>query len=145
VKPKAVEASAVAPNAPEGHLPPPLLVAEEQSEQGPVPEDPQVAEAFKLIDGNGNGSLTRIEVIKACRKDEQVRKLLGLPEKLDDGARDKLEGVFQGMDEDHDKMVDMGEFQRWMARLKAEGRFEYQSSKKATGADGEQLALPAAQ
>ena len=41
------------------------------------------------------------QVIKACRnpQNEQVRKVLGLPSKIDESSREALEAVFQDMDE----------------------------------------------
>ena len=44
-----------------------------------------------------DGVLSRIEVIKACRADERVRELLGLPRVIrqEDGTRDAFEAVFQ--------------------------------------------------
>ena len=41
------------------------------------------------------------QVIKACRnpQNEQVRKVMGLPSKIDESSREALEAVFQDMDE----------------------------------------------
>ena len=77
-------------------------------------------EAFKLIDKNGDGVLSRIEVIQACRSDERVAKLLRLPQtiKQEDGSRDRFEEIFQQMDTDDSKEVDMEEFQRfWVSQV----------------------------
>ena len=38
--------------------------------------------AFESIDKDGSGAISRIEVIQACKADEGVRSLLGLPEKI---------------------------------------------------------------
>ena len=69
-------------------------------------------EAFSLIDKNGDGTLTRIEVIQACRSDQRVRELLRLPETIrqEDGSREAFESVFQKMDKDDSKGVDFEEF-----------------------------------
>eukprot|EP00966_Prymnesium_polylepis_P287133 6631815-Prymnesium_polylepis.1 len=66
-------------------------------------------EAFQLIDRNGDGTLTRIEVIQACRHDARVRELLRLPETIrqEDGSREAFEEVFQKMDKDDSKGVDL--------------------------------------
>ena len=60
---------------------------------GEVP-DPRkaVKAAFELIDKNGDGELSRIEVIKAVRTHASVRALLSLPEVIrqEDGTRDVL-------------------------------------------------------
>jgi hypothetical protein len=52
-----------------------------------------VAAAFALIDKNGNGWLSRAEVIKALRTEPSVRALLGLGETVrqEDGSRGKFE------------------------------------------------------
>ena len=42
-----------------------------------LPATSEIAEAFARIDTNGDGVLSRIEVIKACRADEGVRGLRG--------------------------------------------------------------------
>ena len=70
------------------------------------------AEAFELIDKNGDGRLTRIEVIQACKHDPRVRELLRLPETIrqEDGSREAFEQVFQRMDKDDSKSVDLEEF-----------------------------------
>ena len=77
----------------------------------------QCNEAFQLIDKNSDGVLTRIEVIKACRADAEVRVLLGLPEKIrqEDGTRDAFEAVFQRLDADDSKAIDLLEFRRVFA------------------------------
>ena len=55
-----------------------------------------IAEAFARIDANGDGVLSRTEVI-ACRANEDIRALLGLPKVIrqEDGTRDAFEAVFQ--------------------------------------------------
>ena len=37
-----------------------------------------IEQAFRLIDKNGNGVLSRTEVIKAVRTNQSVRNILGL-------------------------------------------------------------------
>jgi hypothetical protein len=68
--------------------------------------------AFALIDKNGNGTLSRGEVIIACRESEEVRTLLGLPKVIrqEDGSRDRFEAVFQRLDKDETKAIDQDEF-----------------------------------
>jgi hypothetical protein len=53
-----------------------------------------IAAAFSLIDANGDGVLSRAEVIKACRASERVLTLLGLPKTIrqEDGSRDAVLG-----------------------------------------------------
>lgn len=45
--------------------------------------------AFDLVDANGNGVLSRAEVILATRKSSEIRRLMGLPSQLraDDGSQ----------------------------------------------------------
>ena len=71
-----------------------------------------IAEAFSLIDANGDGVLSRAEVIKACRASERVRTLLGLPKNIrqEDGTRDSFEEVFQKFDADDSKSITLDEF-----------------------------------
>ena len=73
----------------------------------------QCEEAFRLIDKNGDGVLSRIEVIQACRNDGEVARLLRLPQQIkqEDGSRDRFEEIFQMMDIDDSKEVDLQEFQ----------------------------------
>ena len=81
--------------------------------------------AFALIDKNGNGRLSRAEVIQAVRRDAGVRDLLGLPEHInqEDGSLDAVEHVFQGMDVDASKDVDLEE---WRAAFRADGPLHQQ-------------------
>ena len=80
----------------------------------PGADDESCREAFGLIGRNRDGILTRIEVIQACREDERVRILLGLPQYIrqEDGTRDCLEAVFQRLDADDSKSIDFDEFSR---------------------------------
>ena len=65
-----------------------------------------------MIDANGDGVLSRAEVIKACRASERVRTLLGLPKNIrqEDGTRDSFEVVFQKFDADDSKSITLDEF-----------------------------------
>jgi chromosome segregation ATPase len=58
-----------------------------------------VAEAFALLDRNGDGSLSRAEVIKGLRAQPTVRALLGLGAvvRQEDGTRDAFEAVYQAI------------------------------------------------
>jgi hypothetical protein len=69
-------------------------------------------EAFNLIDKNNDGLLSRIEVIQASRRNAKVRALFGLPASIrqEDGTRDRFEEVFQKIDTNDDKQIDLEEF-----------------------------------
>lgn len=77
--------------------------------------------AFKKMDRNGDGRLSRAEVIQALRKDAEVRELLGLEEfetiRQEDGSRDAFEKVFQALDADSSKLIDEREFCRFFERV----------------------------
>ena len=74
-----------------------------------------VREAFNRIDKNGDGTLSRIEVVQALRSSEEVRMLLHLPQKIrqEDGTRDLFERVFQKMDADESKSITLPEFEAY--------------------------------
>jgi len=74
-----------------------------------------VREAFSLIDVNGDGVLSRIEVIKAVRTHKRVRALLKLPHQIrqEDGTRDAFEMVFQQIDTDDSKTISAYEFESY--------------------------------
>ena len=85
-----------------------------------------IAEAFSLIDANGDGVLSRAEVIKACRASERVRTLLGLPKNIrqEDGTRDSFEEVFQKFDADDSKSITLDEFSRRLLKSDAADKVE---------------------
>lgn len=68
--------------------------------------------AFRKIDINQDGVLSRAEIIRAVRKSQEVSVLLGLPMRIhqEDGTREQFEAVFQAMDTDENKTVDLEEF-----------------------------------
>ena len=74
-----------------------------------------VRAAFKRIDKNGDGTLSRIEVVKALRSDAEVQVLLHLPQKIrqEDGTRDLFERVFQQIDADQSKSITLPEFEAY--------------------------------
>lgn len=74
-----------------------------------------IAEAFRKIDRSGDGSLSRAEVIAACRKDADVRSMLGMPADFQDSDREHFERIFQAMDGDADKRISLDEFVRFFS------------------------------
>ena len=73
--------------------------------------------AFRRIDKSGDGSLSRAELVEACRQDAAVRALLGLPPiiRQEDGSRDQFERVFQQLDADASQSVSLDEFVRFFS------------------------------
>lgn len=75
-----------------------------------------IADAFSRVDANGDGVLTRAELIKALRKDPSLQALLQLPGKVGDEQRAAFEEVFQGMDADDDRSISCVEFTEFIAK-----------------------------
>ena len=72
---------------------------------------------FNFIDKDNTGFITRAEFITALRgtgdKNEKIRELLGLPQKITDKEREKFESVFQKMDDDESKQISLAEFKAY--------------------------------
>ena len=73
---------------------------------------PAREDVFRIIDTNGDGVLSRVEIVTACRANPEVAKCLGLPQhiKPEDGSRDLFERIYQKMDVDGSKDVDLEDF-----------------------------------
>ena len=78
-----------------------------------TPEE-ALAKAFRIMDSDSSGAVSRYEIVKACGASERVRTLLGLPAtmKKTDGSRDKLNALMERLDADSDGKVSLAEFQR---------------------------------
>ena len=63
---------------------------------------------------HGGCERRRAELIKTVRADAQVRTALGLPQRIGEEQRGQLEAVFQGMDTDDSRGVDVDEFVAFM-------------------------------
>ena len=83
------------------------------------PPSEAVRAAFDLIDSDGDGALTRFELIKGCGRagSEAVRTLLGLPAILRKagGSRAALNALFERLDTNRDGRVSRDEFARVFA------------------------------
>jgi Ca2+-binding EF-hand superfamily protein len=65
---------------------------------------------FARADRNGDGQLTRAELILRLRDDTELAQMLRLPASVGDGERGAFEAVFQAMDVDESKGVSAEEF-----------------------------------
>ena len=69
---------------------------------------------FDRVDYNQDGQVSRIEAIKALRKDDEFARMLGFAHhtrvRQEDGTRDKLMLAFGALDENDDKMLSFEEF-----------------------------------
>ena len=69
---------------------------------------------FDRVDYNHDGQVSRIEAIKALRKDDEFARMLGFTHhtrvRQEDGTRDKLMLAFGALDENEDKMLSFEEF-----------------------------------
>ena len=101
--------------------------------------------AFRLMDKDGNGKLSRAEVIQAVRKDAAVRKVLGLPAVIrQEDGRDLFEEVFQAMDTDGTKAVPFDEFARFLGAALPAARVDDEETMRARlpAASSSRAALP---
>ncbi len=70
----------------------------------------RLRQIFGRADRDGNGSLTRAELILRLRQDAELADILQLPQKVGDESRDAFEDVFQHMDRDDDHEVTVEDF-----------------------------------
>ena len=94
---------------------------------------------FRKADANGDGTLTRAELIKSLRSNKDLGSVLGLPAKIGDQERAAFERVFQAMDRDDDRAIDEREFVRFFSTGKAAAAaFKLGAEQKERG-DGEDI------
>jgi hypothetical protein len=69
-------------------------------------------EIFDEVDRSHDGHVSKIELIKTCRKKPGVADFFGLPQHIrqEDGSRDAMEDLFQSMDANNDKDITFEEF-----------------------------------
>lgn len=66
---------------------------------------------FESCDVNHDGSISKIEFVKALRTHPAVAEFFNLPSVINEGGKEKLEQVFQKMDRDRSKTISWEEFQ----------------------------------
>eukprot|EP00930_Biecheleria_cincta_P038037 TRINITY_DN26132_c0_g1_i1.p1 TRINITY_DN26132_c0_g1~~TRINITY_DN26132_c0_g1_i1.p1 ORF type:complete len:2057 (+),score=378.38 TRINITY_DN26132_c0_g1_i1:113-6283(+) len=69
----------------------------------------QLLEIFKKCDPQDNGTINKRELIKIVRKEKSVSEFFGIPSD-GDGARERIEGLFQAIDADQDREITWDEF-----------------------------------
>ena len=79
------------------------------------PTQNRIAIAFHQMDKNGDGTLSKSEVIRACRADAELRSLLGMPSRVRPEDTEFFERLFQRMDNDGSKSIDYEEFEAFFS------------------------------
>eukprot|EP01043_Picozoa_sp_COSAG02_P006164 COSAG02_NODE_173_length_31245_cov_413.548096_19_plen_1357_part_00 len=80
----------------------------------------ELRQVFACVDVNGDGTLSRAEVIMRLRKDPDLAELLGLPVRVGAAERAAFEAVFQSMDRDNDHEIDADEFVQFFAQRESD-------------------------
>jgi Ca2+-binding EF-hand superfamily protein len=67
----------------------------------------QLRAIFAECDADGDGVVTKIEFIKACRRNKNISAFFELPPNIrqEDGSRTQMEKLFQDMDKDGDRVI----------------------------------------
>lgn len=76
-----------------------------------VNAEAELRRIFEMCDVNNTGSIDKRELIKACRKHEEVAKFFGLSTiiRQEDGTRDAMEAFFQSADTNDDREMSWDE------------------------------------
>jgi len=74
--------------------------------------DQRLADIFNQLDRNGDGSVNKRELIKACANSKDIADLFCLPQRIrqEDGSREEFERIFQDIDANDDREIDWAEF-----------------------------------
>jgi hypothetical protein len=86
-----------------------------------VPEN--VRAVYERVDRDCDGQLTRSELIRGLRHDQELQELLELSSKVGWG-NSVLEAVFQGMDRDGDRATSLQEFSALLRRAHSAAKEE---------------------
>ena len=92
-----------------------------------LPRPMDLAEAFALMDKNGDGILSREDVVQTCQRHGRLRSLLGFPSHIKpaDATQRSFERAFHLMDKGGSHTVDFSEFcaffGRWRPHVEDEG------------------------
>eukprot|EP00931_Biecheleriopsis_adriatica_P108781 TRINITY_DN8306_c0_g1_i7.p1 TRINITY_DN8306_c0_g1~~TRINITY_DN8306_c0_g1_i7.p1 ORF type:complete len:2146 (-),score=473.90 TRINITY_DN8306_c0_g1_i7:103-6483(-) len=86
--------------------------AEELAKRIDTTDKERLREIFDSCDTQGNGMINKRELIKAVRRDPSTAEFFGLPHEIrqEDGSRDKMESLFQAIDNDQDREITWEEF-----------------------------------
>jgi len=84
-------------------------------------DDAFLRSIFERCDLNGDGHISKIELIKLLKRDREVADFFGLPYHIrqEDGTRDQMEAWFQRIDKDGDRFLTFDEFKHWFEFVKA--------------------------
>jgi len=93
-------------SAPAGHLP---------SKHPPAQKKPSVdaLELFKHLDHSGDGRVSKVDLRKAVREDPYVKAKLH----LEGASMAQVDAIFDDMDHDHTRSVDVHGLDEWMATV----------------------------
>ena len=97
-------------------LPPPgpISIREPSSKARAIPEG-EYARAFQLIDTNGDEELSKVEIMFACVKHEEVRELLGVTK---ENAQQALNSIWKQADADASGAITFDEFEPFVDLLR---------------------------
>eukprot|EP00929_Paragymnodinium_shiwhaense_P109569 TRINITY_DN7604_c0_g3_i1.p1 TRINITY_DN7604_c0_g3~~TRINITY_DN7604_c0_g3_i1.p1 ORF type:complete len:2477 (-),score=754.54 TRINITY_DN7604_c0_g3_i1:320-6832(-) len=107
-----------------------VLAKEGQSGAAAVQETSQsvgnesfLRSVFDRVDLNGDGRISKIELIKVLRKDAAIAEFFGLPQHIrqEDGTRDAMEAWFQKIDSSEDRLLEWREFTAYYAKVRLAG------------------------
>mmetsp|Transcript_44194 Transcript_44194/g.104020 ORF Transcript_44194/g.104020 Transcript_44194/m.104020 type:complete len:173 (+) Transcript_44194:63-581(+) len=71
----------------------------------------EIVNIFRILDLNGDGVITQTECIEGLRKNPMIAMKLGMPSVMheDDGSLNTFEEVFNEIDVDHSKTIELAE------------------------------------